>query len=337
MKRIFFAVIVCMVLSWAWVWHMIAPVNAGQNAPIAISIAKGDSVAVIADRLEELGLIRSAWVFKLYARVSGKHTGLQAGRFTLSQSMSVQDMLQELTSGLSGEVSITIPEGWSVADIDSYLAAKGLGKPGELLDCAFTCAFSESTFLPKENFASREQRIGSRVEGYLFPDTYYVTVETYDPQAFMQRMLATFQKRIIDAHSAELQASGRTLHEAVTMASLVEEESRHDDERPVVAGILWKREEAGTLLGVDATVRYLLQKPTAVLTATDLDTDSPYNTRKRVGLPPGPIANAGESALVAAMRPKTTEYWYYLHGRDGVIRYARTNDEHNANKAKYLR
>ncbi|HRH94062.1 MAG TPA: endolytic transglycosylase MltG, partial [Candidatus Peribacteria bacterium] len=135
----------------------------------------------------------------------------------------------------------------------------------------------------------------------------------------------------------DLSRSGRTLHQAVTMASLVEEESRHEDERPVVAGILWKREEAGTILGVDATVRYIVGKPSAALTVTDLDTASPYNTRKVAGLPPGPIANPGVSAIVAALQPQASEYWYYLHGTDGMIHYARTNDEHNANKARYLR
>lgn len=316
---------------------MLTPVRQDATTGIVVSIHKGDSVSAIAQQLEELGLIRSAAVFKLYARFTGRHTGLQAGQFTLRQSMSVDDLLAELVTGKSGEISVTIPEGWSVADIDAFLASKGLGAPGDFLDCAFDCVFSNADFLPEKNAGTRQQRIGSKVEGYLFPDTYFLNAQAYQPKAFMQRMLANFEKRILQAHSTEMRASGRSLHEAVIMASMVEDESRDTEERPIVAGILWKREEAGTLLGVDATVRYLLHKPTAPLTVADLDTDSPYNTRKRPGLPPGPIANPGESAIVASMRPQVTEYWYYLHGKDGVIRYAKTNDEHNANKFKYLR
>jgi UPF0755 protein len=136
--------------------------------------------------------------------------------------------------------------------------------------------------------------------------------------------------------STDIAASGRSLHDVVTMASLVEEESRIDDERPIVAGILWKRLANGVTLGVDATVRYIVNKPTSAITRADLDIDSPYNTRKLGGLPPGPIANPGLASIRAAIRPEESQYWYYLHGKDGQIRYAETNEGHNANRAKYL-
>ncbi len=121
------------------------------------------------------------------------------------------------------------------------------------------------------------------------------------------------------------------------MASLVEEETRTDDERAIVAGILWKRFDAGTGLGVDATVRYALDKPSSALTVSDLDTNSDYNTRKFRGLPPGAIASPSLESIKAALHPEASEYWYYLHGTDGQIRYAKTNEEHNENKYKYLR
>ena len=105
----------------------------------------------------------------------------------------------------------------------------------------------------------------------------------------------------------------------------------------MVSGILWKRFDEGMGLGVDAAIRYILDKPTAVLTRVDLEVDSPYNLRKYRGLPPGPIANPGIRSIEAALRPQASDYYYYLHGTDGVIRYAVTNDEHNENKARYLR
>ncbi len=337
MKRFILVAVVGALLLCVWARMMLAPVNPSSAAPIILTIAKGDSVADIATKLEEYGLIRSGFVFKLYARVKGAHTNLQAGTFSLNQSMSVDDVLITLRTGKSGEISITIPEGWTVAAIDAFMASKGLGKPGDILDCAYSCDFSDSDFLPKNNFATRADGYGSKLEGYLFPETYFVAVDGYAPEAFLHRMLETFRLRVIDGHVTDIGRSGRTLHDAVTMASLVEEESRHEEERPIVAGILWKREEAGTVLGVDATVRYLVGKPTGAITVSDLASDSPYNTRKVAGLPPGPIASPGISAILAALQPEASEYWYYLHGNDGVIHYARTNDEHNVNRARYLR
>jgi UPF0755 protein len=120
------------------------------------------------------------------------------------------------------------------------------------------------------------------------------------------------------------------------MASLIERETSSDDEREIVSGILWKRLSADQGLAVDATVRYALGKITEALTKDDLSIDSAYNTRKYRGLPPGPIANPGLKSIKAAINPKDSPYFYYLHGKDGQIRYSETNDEHNLKKAKYL-
>ncbi len=318
----------------AWFWLMLRPVNSANATPIAVRINPGTSVSGIAAVLEEKGLIRSSFVFKTYARLTGAHTTLQAGSFALSQSQSAAQIIVALSSGQTSEISVTIPEGLTVKNIDELLAKKGLGKPGDILACAYNCNFSDIGFLPKQNFATPADGYGSKLEGYLFPDTYFVTTVDYQPEELLRRMLQNFQGRILTEHATQL--AGRDLHAMLTMASLVGEESRHDEERAMVAGILWKREQAGTVLGVDATVRYMLAKPTADITVGDLDTDSPYNTRKVAGLPPGPIASPGEASILAALNPKTSEYWYYLHDPKGIIRYAKTNDEHNANRAKYL-
>lgn len=126
------------------------------------------------------------------------------------------------------------------------------------------------------------------------------------------------------------------MHDIITMASLIEEESRHDEERAIISGILWKRFDEGIGLYVDASNRYILDKPTAAITANDLNMDSPYNLRKYRGLPPGPIANPSIGSIRAALNPESSPYYYYLHGNDGRIHYAVTNDEHNVNRARYL-
>ncbi len=247
--------------------------------------------------------------------------------------MNVETVIQVLRRGYSEEISLTIPEGYTVRDIDRLIAGKGLAETGAIIGCAKTCDFSSFSFLPPS--AGLAER-GGRVEGYLYPDTYFVTTGDFEPKDFLTRMLTTFRSRVIDELGADIGASGRTTHEIVTMASLIEEETRTADERPAVSGILWKRFDGEIGLGVDAAVRYIIDKPRGAITVSDLDIDSAYNLRKYRGLPPGPIANPGIASIKAALRPKDSPYWYYLHDSQGRIHYAVTNDEHNRNRALYL-
>lgn len=336
-RRALIIIVAVFVVFAVWFSWQLRPVNASDSITESLTIEKGESVASIAQLLKQHGLIRSALAFKIYARYKGAQAKLQAGSFSFSPSQSVANILDSLQSGKTDEISITIPEGYSVAEIDALLVSKGLGQPGDVIHCAFTCDFSAYTFLPAKNDGTEREGIGSRVEGYLFPETYFISPTHYEPQAILSRMLETFNHRIVETYVADIQASKIPLADIVTMASLIEKESRHDEERAVVSGILWKRLQAPMVLGVDATIRYALQKPTAALKTSDLDTVSPYNTRKVAGLPPTPITNPGESAIVAALHPQQSDYWYYLHGSDGAIHYARTNDEHNENKQRYLR
>ena len=171
----------------------------------------------------------------------------------------------------------------------------------------------------------------------MYPDTYFVIAAEFTAESFAKRLLSTFQKKIVEGLYKEAEGNPRSLAEIITMASLIEEETREDDERAPVSGILWKRYDSNLGLGVDATVRYILNKPTDAITVADLNTNSPYNTRKFRDLPPGPIANPGYESILASLYPKETKYWYYLHGNDGEIRYAVSNGEHNLNRHKYLR
>lgn len=338
MKKLIWILIGIGVIGALWFWRQLSPVNASDTKSASFTVEQGQSIGLIAAGLEERQLIRSPFAFKLYARLTGVAGSLQAGSFALSPSQSTAEIIDVLHGGKSEEFNVTIPEGYTVADIDALLASKGLGKPGDIIDCAFRCDFSTFEFLPATAAQGGEEfRIGSRLEGYLFPETYAVSPADYVPKFVIERMLGTFRKRIVNAYASDIEKSGRTLHELVTMASLVEEESRHDEERAVIAGILWKRLDAGVVLGVDATTRYRLGKRSDVLTKDDVEISSAYNTRRTQGLPPSPIANAGEPSFVAALRPKESSYWYYLHDPSGVIHYAVTNDEHNANRARYLR
>ncbi len=331
-----------------WFVHGMSPVETGDATPINVSIEQGTSVDAIARQLHEKDLIRSPFMFKLYVKYKNLAGTLKAGGYTMSRGQSLPQIVSALAEGKSADVVITIPEGYTIADIDALLASKGLGKPGDILDCAFsTCNFTlYEDFLPRCqtlpvpacDTGKRANGYGSGLEGYLFPDTYYISIVDYQPIDVLQRMLGRFKEKVVTPYTADIKASGRTLPQILTMASLVQEESTGGaDESATVAGILWKRLDNNIGLGVDATVRYVLRKPKAALTREDLDVVSPYNTRKSAGLPPTPIANPGESAIKAALHPMESAYWYYLHGTDGLIRYAKTNDEHNENKARYLR
>lgn len=337
MRRILLILVIGMLVFGLWFRHALSPTDTSNTKEESFTVESGQSIGTIAANLEDRGLIRSPWAFTWYARMTGVARKLQAGSFAVSPAQSALGILEILHSGKTQEFFITIPEGFTVADIDALFASKGLGKPGDIIDCAFHCDFSSFDFLPAAPAQGGEEfKIGSRLEGYLFPETYSVSPAEYVPKFALERMLGTFRKRIVTGYASDIAKSGHTLHEVVTMASLVEEESRHDEERAQVAGILWKRLANKVVLGVDATTRYRLNKKREVLTKADVEIDSAYNTRRTQGLPPSPIANPGEASIVAALNPTESQYWYYLHGTDGLIHYAVTNDDHNVNKARYL-
>lgn len=319
-----------------WYYRALRPVDAGSAAERTVKISGGMSVGNIAGLLEEEGIIRSSVAFTMFVRLSGVGKNLQAGTFVLSPAMETADIVEVLRTGKAREIAVTVPEGFSLNDVDALLAKKGLMEPGAAIDCARRCDFSSFTFLPF-GFAQGLAPRGGVLEGYLFPDTYYAEPANFVPKFFLERMLGEFRRRVVDGLAKDLRSSKRSLHEVVTMASLIEEEAKTDSERPVIAGILWKRLDGKVGLDVDATIRYALAKPRDPLTAADLRADSPYNTRRYRGLPPGPIASPGLQSIRAAFRPQQSDYWYYLHGKDGKVHYAVTNDEHNVNKAKYLR
>lgn len=337
MKKIIFLAVFCAIawLLWStWYNHALSAPDAKSTQRISVTIPSGSSSATIANTLEEKGLIRSSYAFLHYAKKVEKASLLQAGIFVLQPSMSTQEVVDILSTGKTQEQSVTIPEGYTVEDIDTLLAEKQFITKGDFVECARTCDFSSFDFLPDvKNAAAR----GGKLEGYLYPDTYFVDASTFKSKFFAERMLGVFRTKIVKGLQSDIASSGRSLHEIITMASLVEEEARTPTERAVVAGILWKRLDENIGLYVDASNRYILNKPTGAITAKELDMDSPYNLRKYRGLPPSPIANSSLQSIQATLRPASSPYYYYLHGLDGVIRYAVTNDEHNANKAKYLR
>ncbi len=336
-KNVFVGFLVIAVSCVVWFEWNLRPVSRTEGDKRLVIIEQGGSMKSVASALKREGLVRSQLAVLLYGKQAGVEAKIKAGRYALAPSLSVREIVAILVSGSVDQQSVTIPEGFTVTQIDALLARSGIGKPGDFIRCAFSCDVSTFAFIPNKNPGGDNSEFGSKVEGYLFPETYFINPSSYNPEQLLQRMILTFDQRIRSTYAQEIRGSTRSLEDIITMASLVEEESRHDEERAVIAGILWKRLDEGIALGVDASVRYLTSKQSQSLTKNDLAEDSPYNTRKFKGLPPGPITNPGESSIVATLNPTVSDYYYYLHDSAGNIHYAKTNDEHNANKVRYLR
>jgi UPF0755 protein len=286
-------------------------------------IEKGELPKSVAKRLQKEGFLDSSWVFLRYAKRSGEAEGFQAGKFYLHKNTSYQNLSKALTKAAIEEISVTLREGLTNAEIDAELARLELIKRGEFLECVRSCDFSDFPFLPQ----NPEYR-----EGFFFPETYFVIPERFSTEDFTRRLLKTFDQKTKSIFGK----ANRNGWDILKMASIIEKESRNNTERPIVAGILWKRFDNNWMLGADATTRYTTGKKTEPLTTDDLSDPNKWNTRAVRGLPPGAICNPGLSSIEAAANPQESDYWYYLHGNDGQIRYAETLEEHNKNKSDYL-
>ncbi|MBI3976167.1 MAG: endolytic transglycosylase MltG [Armatimonadetes bacterium] len=293
---------------------MLRPV-AGEAPAQIVTIPRGASVQGIATLLHGAGLIRSPAAFAAAARLRGVGSRLQSGEYALSPAMSTLEILDRLASGQVLLHRLTVPEGYTAAQIAGALAARGLAEREAFLRLARAGGGRFS--LPW--LEGRDD-----LEGYLFPDTYLLP-RGLPVDQIVARLLARFEERVTpDLRRGE----GLSLHEAVIIASMVEREARLAAERPVIAGVITNRLRRGWPLEIDATVLYALGRTSGELTVADLQVDSPYNTYRRTGLPPGPISNPGLAAITAARHPAATPYLFYVLRPDGSHAFSRTFQEH---------
>jgi UPF0755 protein len=295
------------------------PVDPSTTATQKFVIPTGQSVQLIAQRLEQAGLIKNALFFRLTVKKLGLDGKLQAGSFELSPAYSPQKVAQTLIQGTE-DVWITIPEGLRTEEIAEYIASYDL-----------------------ELFDSLDFISGAKgMEGTLFPDTYLVPKESTAKQ-ILSLLNNTFEQKITSAFAQDITSSPHSLDELLIMASLIEREARQYGQMRHVSSILWNRVGIGMPLQVDATLQYVKgfskdqQKWWAQPTREDKSIPSPYNTYLNPGLPPGPISNPGVQAFKAALNPLETNDFYYLHAPSGEMYFGSTLDEHNANVQRYLR
>ncbi len=316
MKRLFAVfVIIIIAATGAVIWwkNGLSPANPMDSKNKIFIIEKGSGLKEIASKLENENLIKDRIIFFLYARLEKFDKKIQAGSFRLNPSMTTEEIAQNLTHGTL-DIWITVPEGKRAAEIAEILKEK----------------------IPTYN--SSWLNILTSNEGYLFPDTYLIPKDT-DIEMIVNQMRGNFDTKYasLDTTNAKL-----TKEQIVILASLIEREAITDAERPIIAGILINRLNAGMALQVDATIQYAKgqnmpnKKWWEPVTFEEYKSvKSDYNTYLFSGLPPGPISNPGLEALHAAANPENTDYLYYLHDGDRKIRYAKTLQEHNANIEKY--
>ncbi|MFH1218358.1 MAG: endolytic transglycosylase MltG [Candidatus Peregrinibacteria bacterium] len=307
-----------------WYFNAVnVPLNRESDETISFLVKKGSVASEIGAGLEDAGLIRSDLAFSLYVRFNGLAQDVIAGRFLLSPGMSIGEIAEVITDPAQAEFVITVQEGLRVLDIEKKLVDLELVKEGEFVE-------GVKNFDGWEFYWFLEE--GMSLEGYLFPDTYFLDPVEFEPHDLIYLMLDNFEGKIEEFRG---DFGDRTLAEIVNMASIIETEVVGEEDRKIVSGILWKRLDADWALGADATLLYITED--RVISAKDLEIDSLYNTRKNKGLPPTPIGNPGLSSLKAAIFPEESEYWFYLTTLDtGEVVYAKTNEEHNENKRKYL-
>lgn len=333
MKRILPLVLIGIIILFGaagtfWWNDAIKPVS-GSQENTSFVITKGSGTTQIANKLQKEGLIKSALAFRFYVQFTGRQNKVQAGEYELSPSASLIEIVDELTKG-PRELWVTIPEGLRREEIADKFAS-GLQKSPQ----------------DKTIFTSQFLTLSQGKEGMLFPDTYLFP-KTASASAVVSSMTNTFDKRFDAKMRADMESQGFTLNQVLTLASILERETVTDEERPMVADILVKRWKADWPLQADATVQYAMANVRCKtpadcvswwprpITADDLEISSPYNTYKFPGLPPAPIANSGLSSIKAVIYRQENDYWFYLHDSEGVIRYAKTLEEHNANVRKYL-
>ena len=253
------------------------------------------------------------------------------GQYLLAQNLNIKEIAQILSrgAGVTKEITLTFIEGWNNKDIAKYLAEKGIAQPNDFYEVVQKKAdwWDDYDFL-----LSKPRNLD--LEGYLFPDTYRIFRDA-SIKDVVQRTLNNFDQKLTPELRNEIERQGKTIHDIITLASILEKEVSTDQDRQMVADIFYKRIEAGIALQADSTVNYATGKSVSRATAEDLKIDSPYNTYKYKGLPPGPISNPGISAIRAAIYPSRNSYWYFLTTPEGKVIYSKTFEEHKAAKAKY--
>lgn len=318
----FVLLVVAGMVGWFWWYNNALQPRSTANQRIRITIAQGSTPDQIANKLEQQGVIKNSFAFQLLVKQSGDRNKLQAGSYLFSPTQSSQQVLDWLVEGKVDTFNVTILPGQTLTDIKQKLITDG-----------FTAADIDAAFAKKYNHPLlADKPDGVNLEGYIYPDTYQVTSETTVDELLTRTFDEFYSQIQAKSLQAELSAKGFNLHQGITLASVVGKEASRVSDRRQVAQVFEKRLAEGIELGSDVTFMYAAQL-TGQPASPDLD--SPYNTRKYKGLPPGAIANFTIDALQAVAEPASGDYLYFVAGDDGTVHFANTEAEHEQNIKQY--
>jgi UPF0755 protein len=303
-------------------WHDLhTPWLGWEGSEVFVEVEMGDPAGRIAGRLEEAGVVPSALLLRLYLRATGQGGDLKAGEYRFSTPLSPVEVVAKIVRGEVHLYQLTVPEGLDLAEMEALLAASGYWSAGDV-----------ARALARVDLVRDLAPEAESLEGYLFPETYSFP-RSAGADAFVAGMVDRFRQVFGPDLVEAARGRGLSVHEAVTLASLVEEEVRLAEEAPLVASVIHNRIDRDMRLEIDASVIYALRregKYDPPLTRRDLAFASPWNTYQEAGLPPGPIAAPGSAALEAAVRPATTDYLYYvlIPEGGGAHQFSKTYREH---------
>lgn len=312
-----------------------------SNITVDFEAKEGDGSTEVGKKLQQAKLIKHRWYFYYYVWKTGTDSKLQAGVYELASNMKIEEMVSKMVKGevKSRRVKLIVPEGFNNQKIVKLLQEK---KP-ELADqfqnlamcqCLNQAGCECDLFSKKFDFIKQIPK-GVSLEGYLFPDTYFIE-EDDTAEVLMTKFLTNFKRKINQDLLTSIQRQNKSLHEVLTMASIVEREANKEIDRKLVAGILWRRIQEGVPLQVDATLSYALAKDQIKYYHKDIEVDSLYNTYLHKGLPPGPIANPGMEAILDTLNPQKSDYLFFLSdAKTGEMVYAVTAQEQEENKKKH--
>lgn len=289
-----------------------------------VEIKKGDNVKKISSLLNQKGLIGDPWAFNLLAKIKRVVYKLKAGEYKLSSAMSPSEILIKIARGQVIQHQITIPEGYNIFEIGDLLEKRNITKKVTFISRAF-----DPETLKKLSFNTNS------LEGYLFPETYSFekNVSDYD---ILKKMADTFRERVMSPEiMMDVKKTNLSFHKIITLASLIEKETGKDEERPLISAVFYNRLKRNMRLQCDPTVIYAIKDFDGNLRKKDLKIDSPYNTYRYAGLPPGPIANPGLNSIKTALHPANVDYIYFVAKKNGEHKFSSTLKDHNKAVLKY--
>ncbi len=312
-----------------------------SNIVKLFEIKKNEGAKMIGAKLAEANLIKNKYYFYYYLSSEDLTQKIQAGNYELSSNMTVREIAQKIVKGEIKEAyeKLVIPEGFTNAKIISRIKEIDL-KLAQEFEEIINCQYSTQENYPCYDLRNKYPFLadlpeGVDFEGYLFPDTYFVYPED-DAVRLITKFLNNFNSKVTPELIQFIEEREKTLHEILTMASIVEKEVRSDQDKKIVAGVFWKRVEDSYLLQSCATLAYILGEDKKQYTLEDTQIDSPFNTYQNIGLPPGPVSNPGLESIEASVFPELSDYYFFLSDpKTEQTIFSKTLEEHNANKYKY--